>query len=96
METNFEATCKAALALPKSERELLVELLLETLPPDIGELSDDELLAEIERRWQEFEKTLRAASLGQRFGMRNLNKASSGEISCASSSPAAPGWSAAA
>ena len=58
MTSEFQAIFKAAQALPDVERTLLVERLLETLPGDgeefiEEELSEEELLAELERRRQE-------------------------------------------
>jgi putative addiction module component (TIGR02574 family) len=44
----------AALGLPETERALLAERLLESLPPASDPLPDDELTAELERRWAEF------------------------------------------
>ncbi|HEV3255365.1 MAG TPA: addiction module protein [Gemmataceae bacterium] len=46
----------AVLALAEDERLLLVERLLETLPPEPNEVNDDELLAELERRSADFEQ----------------------------------------
>ena len=48
----------AALALPESERALLVERLLESLSPEPDELTDDELFDELERRRAEVEQRL--------------------------------------
>jgi putative addiction module component (TIGR02574 family) len=58
MTSEFQAIFKAAQALPDGERTLLVERLLETLPADgedfiEEELSEEDLLAELERRRQE-------------------------------------------
>jgi putative addiction module component (TIGR02574 family) len=50
MTTQTQAILDAALALPEAERFALVEQLLEVLSPDLNDLSDDELLAELERR----------------------------------------------
>jgi putative addiction module component (TIGR02574 family) len=50
MTTQTQAIFQAALALSEDERVLLVERLLETIPPDPGQLSEDELFAELERR----------------------------------------------
>jgi putative addiction module component (TIGR02574 family) len=50
MTTQTQAILDAALALPEAERFALVEQLLEVLSPGPNELSDDELLAELERR----------------------------------------------
>ena len=56
MTPETQALFDAALALPEAERILLVERLLESLPPETDELSDEELLAELERRRAEVEQ----------------------------------------
>jgi putative addiction module component (TIGR02574 family) len=56
MENNFEAILKAALALPEMQRELLIDELVESLSPETGPYSDEEMLAELERRRAELEK----------------------------------------
>jgi putative addiction module component (TIGR02574 family) len=56
MTPETQALIDAALALPEAERILLVERLLESLPPETDELSDEELLAELERRRAEVEQ----------------------------------------
>ncbi len=58
MTSEFQAIFQAAQALPAGERTLLVERLLETLPADgegftEEELSEEDLLAELERRRQQ-------------------------------------------
>jgi putative addiction module component (TIGR02574 family) len=58
MSDRFQAILDAALALPEAERELLVEQLLETLPPGFPPLSDKEMFAELERRHAEMEAGL--------------------------------------
>jgi putative addiction module component (TIGR02574 family) len=55
MTTQTQAVFDAALALPEAERALLAERLLESLSPEPDELTDDELLAELERRSADFE-----------------------------------------
>ena len=45
-----------ALILPEKERLFLVERLLETLPPDMDELSPEEFQAELERRTSEIKE----------------------------------------
>lgn len=47
---------QSALALPETERALLVDCLLETLPPKADDTTEDELLAELERRYEEFQR----------------------------------------
>ncbi len=46
MTSQTQAICDAALALPEAERELLVERLLELLPEEGEEMTEDELLAD--------------------------------------------------
>lgn len=46
----------AVLALPDAERALLVEELLEVLPPPADELTDDQLEAELERRFEDYQR----------------------------------------
>ena len=46
----------AALALPESERAVLVERLLESLPTHVDALTDDEMEAELNRRFEEFQR----------------------------------------
>jgi putative addiction module component (TIGR02574 family) len=58
MKNRYEEILKAALALPESERVFLIDDLLESLPPDTGPLSDDEMSAELERRAKEIEQGL--------------------------------------
>ncbi len=55
MSTQTQAIVEAALALPEADRFLVVERLLESLPPEqeADDLSDDEFFAELERRSQE-------------------------------------------
>ena len=50
MTPNTQSLYEAALALPEDERILLVERLLESLPVCAYELTDQELLAEVEQR----------------------------------------------
>jgi putative addiction module component (TIGR02574 family) len=45
---------EAAMVLPENERASLIERLMETLSPSDGELADDELAAELERRLADF------------------------------------------
>ena len=56
MTNEFESILKAALALPEMQRVLLIDELVESLPPDTGPYSDEEMVAELERRYAEFEK----------------------------------------
>jgi putative addiction module component (TIGR02574 family) len=56
MSNESQNILTAALALPETERLWLVERLMDTLPADTDELTDDELFAELERRRAEVEK----------------------------------------
>jgi putative addiction module component (TIGR02574 family) len=56
MTAQMKAVFEAALALPETERALLAETLLDTLPSPPDELTDDELFTELQRRRAEFEK----------------------------------------
>jgi putative addiction module component (TIGR02574 family) len=56
MSDRFEDILKAALSLPEMQRVLLIDELVESLPPETGPYSDEEITAELERRWAEFEK----------------------------------------
>jgi putative addiction module component (TIGR02574 family) len=56
MTADNKAVFDAALALPETERALLAEALLQTLPSPSDELSDEELFAELERRRANFEQ----------------------------------------
>jgi putative addiction module component (TIGR02574 family) len=47
---------EAALALPEAERLFLVERLLESLPPDSDEATDEELTAELDRRYADYQR----------------------------------------
>lgn len=56
MNPQTQAVFDAALALPEAERALLVERLLETLPPEPSERTDDQLEAELDRRFDEYQR----------------------------------------
>jgi putative addiction module component (TIGR02574 family) len=58
MENHFEAILKAALALPEMQRVLLIDELVESLPPETGPYTDEEITAELERRRAEMEQGL--------------------------------------
>jgi putative addiction module component (TIGR02574 family) len=53
MSDNYHSLVNAALALPENERASLVDVLLETLSPDDEGYTEDELLAELNRRRSE-------------------------------------------
>lgn len=56
MTAQTQSLLDAALTLPESERALLVDRLLRTLPPPDEEVSDDELEAELEKRFEEYRR----------------------------------------
>jgi putative addiction module component (TIGR02574 family) len=58
MQTQFETILQAALALPEMQRVLLIDELVESLSPETGPYSDEEMLAELERRQAEIEQGL--------------------------------------
>lgn len=58
MKNQFESILKAALSLPEMQRVLLIDELVESLPPDTGPYSDEEIFAELERRRAELEQGL--------------------------------------
>ncbi len=58
MQSQFEAILKAALELSEMQRVLLIDELVESLPPKTGPYSDEEMLAELERRAAEVEQGL--------------------------------------
>lgn len=55
MSDQFESILKAALALPEMRRVLLIDELVESLSPETGPYSNEEILAELERRKAELE-----------------------------------------
>jgi putative addiction module component (TIGR02574 family) len=57
MTSQTQAVFDAAMALPEDERWLLVERLMDTLPPPLDEdRTAEEFAAELDRRWAEFQK----------------------------------------
>jgi putative addiction module component (TIGR02574 family) len=56
MSTNSQSILDAALALAEEERAVIAERLLASLSPDDGDLSPDEMLAELDGRLAEFER----------------------------------------
>ena len=56
MTSETQSVYQAALALPDSERLKLVERLMETLPPPEDDLTEDEFVAELDRRFAEIQK----------------------------------------
>ncbi|MHB1425140.1 MAG: hypothetical protein ACYC3I_18370 [Gemmataceae bacterium] len=59
MENQFEAILKAALALSEMQRELLINELVESLSPETGPYRDEEILAELVRRFCEASLTIK-------------------------------------
>jgi putative addiction module component (TIGR02574 family) len=53
-----EEILNAVLALPESEKIQLVERVLETLPPDVDDMTEEEFIAELDRRRAEVESGL--------------------------------------
>lgn len=58
MSDQFENILKAALSLSEMQRVLLIDELVESLPPKTGPYSDEEILAELELRRAELEQGL--------------------------------------
>lgn len=58
MSNQFETVLKAALELSEMQRVLLIDELVESLPPTTEPYSDEEMLAELERRRAEVEQGL--------------------------------------
>jgi putative addiction module component (TIGR02574 family) len=56
MSNQTQAVLDAALTLPEAERLILVERLMETLPPEQDDRTDEEFAAELDRRWAEFQQ----------------------------------------
>lgn len=56
MSDQFESILKAALSLSEMQRVLLIDELVESLPPETGPYSDEEMIAELERRKAEMEE----------------------------------------
>ena len=56
MNSQTKAVLDAALALPEAERAELVDRLLESLPPEPDGFTDNEFLAELERRSADFDR----------------------------------------
>jgi putative addiction module component (TIGR02574 family) len=56
MSDQSQQVFDAALGLPETERALLAERLLESLEPELEEITEDELTAELDRRRAEIEQ----------------------------------------
>jgi putative addiction module component (TIGR02574 family) len=61
MSNQTQTVFDAAMALPEAERLLLVERLMETLPPNEDDKTDEEFAAELDRRWEEIQRDPSAA-----------------------------------
>ncbi|MBI1914151.1 MAG: addiction module protein [Planctomycetes bacterium] len=56
MEPQYQSLFDAVLALPEAERILLVQRLLDSLPPTTEIMQEDELETELDRRYEEIEQ----------------------------------------
>ena len=56
MSNQTQIVFDAAMALPEAERLLLVERLMQNLPPEEDSSTDEEFAAELNRRWEEFQQ----------------------------------------
>ena len=56
MSKQFQVVLEAALKLPEADSLLLVERLLETLPVEQGEGTEEEFVAELRRRSADFDR----------------------------------------
>jgi len=56
MAPETESLLATATALSENERLALVERLLDTLPPEACDLADEEWEAELDRRFDEFQR----------------------------------------
>ncbi len=53
MDPKAQTVLDAALELPEDDRAAIAGVLLKTLAPDVDEVDDEELLAELDRRSEE-------------------------------------------
>jgi putative addiction module component (TIGR02574 family) len=67
MKMKKQDVFEAALALSEKDRALLADKLLQSLPAGQSELSDEELAAELDRRFAEFKKDPSTAVLWSQF-----------------------------
>ncbi len=56
MNQDFDSILAAALSLSDTQRALLIDELAESLPPDTGPYTDEEMVVELDRRFADFEK----------------------------------------
>jgi putative addiction module component (TIGR02574 family) len=56
MSRQTQALLEAALALPATEREQLVRQLVQSLPTPVDQLNDEDLEAELDRRYAEYRR----------------------------------------
>ena len=61
MAPETRSLLSSVLALPGNERSLLVDELLNALPPGLDEPDDETLEAELDRRFEEFQHDRSAA-----------------------------------
>lgn len=61
MDAECKAILDAALRLPQGERMALVDFLLESLASEVNDQVDDEIIAELGRRFAEFQRDPSAA-----------------------------------
>jgi putative addiction module component (TIGR02574 family) len=56
MSEHTKSVLAAALALPEPDRAFLAERLLDSLPAERDELSDEELERELDQRFEEYQR----------------------------------------
>jgi putative addiction module component (TIGR02574 family) len=56
MNNNAQSILRAALGLTVHDRTFLVARLLQSLPPNVGQLSEEELYGELEKRSADFDQ----------------------------------------
>jgi putative addiction module component (TIGR02574 family) len=56
MSEQTNSVLAAALALPETDRAFLAERLLDSLPSEPDQLSDQELERELDRRFEEYQR----------------------------------------
>lgn len=61
MSDQTQSILETALSLPEAERLVIAETLLQSVPEDIEALDDEAFAAELDRRWNEFQRDTSAA-----------------------------------
>jgi len=56
MSDQTQSILETALSLPENERLAIAETLLQSVPDDIEALDDAAFAAELDRRWNEFQR----------------------------------------